>query len=502
MTVKKLLDFIETLPIGDGDLLGEPYKLLDYQRRFLRGAFSEGVIRAGLTLGRGGGKSGLASALALAAILPNSPLYRAGFECLCFASSFSQACIIGRSVKVSLELMGKSAQYRIRDSHHNFEITHHTGANFRCYGSDPKRAHGLRPNLILADEPSQWESGGERLAAALRTALGKRKGSRLLAIGTRPENEDHWFERLLTDPDKSVFSQVYAASRDDNPYLLSTWRKANPALNKGFPLREVLEAEARLAKTTPQEESTFKALRLNMGTREIQQAALLSPEAWAALEVDILPPRAGRFALGIDLGGVAAFSAAAAFWPQSGRLEGFVATGSLPSLEKRAETDRVPGVYERMKKAGELVLLGNRVVPVGDFMAEAIKRFGVPSKIAADRWRSGELEDGVTGAGLRLPEPTWRGQGWRDGGQDTRLFQKAAADKKIAVKKSLAFRASMTEARLVTDLARNQKLAKGSEAGRRQGGRDDLAAAMILAIAEGSRMDERPAPRLRYVSVG
>ncbi|MXW23046.1 MAG: hypothetical protein F4X55_02400 [Candidatus Dadabacteria bacterium] len=72
----------------------------------------------------------------------------------------------------------------------------------------------MRPNLILADEPAQWEIGGERLAPALRTALGKRKGTRMLAFGIRPDSETHWFERMLTEKDPSVFSMVFTASRE------------------------------------------------------------------------------------------------------------------------------------------------------------------------------------------------------------------------------------------------------------------------------------------------
>ena len=64
------------------------------------------------------------------------------------------------------------------------------------------------------------------------------------------------------------------------------------------------------------------------------------------------------------------------------------------------------GLYEALREAGELVQIGGRVVPVGPFLAEAVRRFGRPEWIAADRWRAGELADGVREAALRLPEPT------------------------------------------------------------------------------------------------
>ena len=94
---------------------------------------------------------------------------------------------------------------------------------------------------------------------------------------------------------------------------------------------------------------------------------------------------------GIDLGGTAAFSACAAFWPRTGRLEGFVACGTRPELSERALADGVAGVYEAMRDAGELVQIGGRsflwAVPAGS--AEAIR--------AAGRDRGGPVESGGAG---------------------------------------------------------------------------------------------------------
>ena len=492
MDVTKLIQYIETLPIGDGDLLGENYRLLKYQKRFLRGAFKDGILRAGFTLGRGGGKTGLASALALSALLPDSPLHRDGFEVAVVASSFSQACICGRSVKTSLELMGKTfgkkGNYRLRDSQNIFEIENQaTGSRFKVYGSDSQRAHGLRPNLILCDEPAQWVLKGERLAAALRTALGKRQGARLFAFGTRPDSETHWFERMLTEKDPSVFSMIFATARSADPFSERAWRKANPALDEGFPDIEILRAEARMARNDPDEMAGFRALRLNQGTRDTVTPFLLDPEAWKETEVIELPEARGKYALGIDLGGVAAFTAAAAYWPESGRLDGFQACGGNPPLSERAKADRVPGVYEQMEQRGELLIIGQKVVPIPDFLKECVLRWGPPSAIACDRYREGELVDAVNEARLRFPLPTWRGQGWKDGGTDIRAFKTELLEGRIHAPQSLAMRSAFAEARVMVDPTGSEKLAKQSEAGRRQLGRDDLCNAIIMAVAEGSR---------------
>ena len=139
----KLIASLESAPIGDGDLLGEPFRCLPYQRRFIRGAFKLGVRRAGLPLARGGGKTGLASALALDAIRPAGVLHRNGGETVVIASPFPQAKICFDAVRSSLELMGEAGTYRIRDQLNLADIQHKgTGAQLRVAGADNRRACG------------------------------------------------------------------------------------------------------------------------------------------------------------------------------------------------------------------------------------------------------------------------------------------------------------------------------------------------------------------------
>ena len=505
MTLKKLIPSLESAPVGDGDLIGQPFRCLPYQRKFLRGAFRPGVFRAGCSLARGGGKTGLASAMALDSIRPAGALHREGGETIVIASSFQQAKICFDAVRTSLELMDEDGEYRIRDQQNLADIQHRkTGARLRVAGADNRRAHGWRVNLVIGDEPAQWGPRGELLAAAIRTALGKRKDARALFIGTRPASDSHFFARLLAEDDPSVFALVYAAGPDDPPFTMKTIRKANPAVDHGLPDIETLRAEARLAKRDPAELATFRSLRLNQGTSEVESRMLIDALVWRGIETDALPPREGPVAFGVDLGGTAAFSACAAFWPRTGRLEGFVSCGTDPELSQRALADGVSGAYEAMRDAGELVQLGGRVVPVGPFLAEAVRRYGRPQAIAADRWRAGELEDGVREAGLSLPEPTWRGQGWRDGAQDVRAFRSAVLEGHVSAPVSLAMRAAFAEAKVVADSAANEKLAKAGEGQHRRRGRDDLAAAIVLSVAEGQRREASQPQRrsLRHALAG
>ena len=59
--------------------------------------------------------------------------------------------------------------------------------------------------------------------------------------------------------------------------------------------------------------------------------------------------------------------------------------------------------------------------------------------------------------------------------------------------------AAFAEAQTVSDTAANEKLAKAGEGMKRRRGRDDLAAAIVLAVAEGMRREaNKPRPRFRY----
>ena len=143
-------------------------------------------------MGRGNGKSALLAAVACATV--DGPLVQRRAETVCVASSFGQSRVIFEHVLAFLRPVierdgtGKKDRWRIQDSVNTATIEdRRTGARVRCIASDPRRAHGLAPALVLADEPSQWEpSKAEAMLAALRTGLGKIPGSRLVALGTRP----------------------------------------------------------------------------------------------------------------------------------------------------------------------------------------------------------------------------------------------------------------------------------------------------------------------------
>ena len=90
-----------------------------------------------------------------------------------------------------------------------------------------------------------------------------------------------------------MFALTYAADADDDPFAVKTWRKANPAMKHGLPDIEVLRAEARMARRDPAELATFRSLRLNQGTSEVDSQHLIDSTVWRSIETETLPPREG-----------------------------------------------------------------------------------------------------------------------------------------------------------------------------------------------------------------
>ena len=500
--------YLQGLKIGQGRHAGSSFCVLPWQSDFLRGGFGQ-ADDAALSMARGCGKTTFLAGIMASAIDVDGPLVEENADCVMVASSFDQGCIAFRHLLHFLQpsIQKYPGRFRIQDSANRATIQDRvTGARVVVLGSDPRRMHGIAPKLLLLDEISQWPvTSLDAAISALKTSRGKIQGSRGLWIGTRPGSENHPFAKRL----KGIgvgYSLVFAAGESDDPFDAATWRKANPSFDHMPDLVAVIRSEAEDAKKDPSELASFKALRLNMGTSDVVESVLLDPETWKGIEVEETElKRTGRFVLGLDLGSGVAMSCASAYWPERGCLDCFAVLPYIPSLAEKGRQDAVGNLYQRMAERQELILAGQRVADVGRLLREVLRRWGKPSVIAADRYREKELLQELESASFPVSDFVLRGMGFRDGSEDVRRFRKAILAGRVSVPVSLLLRSAMSEARTISDPAGNSKLAKGTEGGRRSRGRDDAAAASILAIAEGVRRFKTPASprrRRRIVAVG
>ena len=184
-----------------------------------------------------------------------------------------------------------------------------------------------------------------------------------------------------------------------------------------------------------------------MGISDVVSGLLLAADVWADIEGEV--EREGPYVLGLDLGGSTAQSAAAAWWPKTGRLEGFAVFPTSPNLATRSTNDGAGNLYSECHRRGELLLAGDMVSDVAELLTEALSRWGTPAAIAADRFKKAELIGHLNALDFPTADLVLRGMGWRDGAEDCRAFQLAALQGHVTPVKSLLLRASMAEARLV-----------------------------------------------------
>lgn len=479
----RVVKYIESCTVPSGDHAGELFTVLPWERRFVVGALTT-PGPAGLSVARKNGKSGIVAALACAVIDPEGPLHGSRRHVVCVASAFQQARIVFEDVIAILDAkypgLPRKA-WRVQDSANNAQIEHKSsGARVRCIGSDAKRAHGMRPYLVLADEPAQWPRGeSDRMYAALRTAMAQ--GGKLIALGTRSADTSHWFSKLLRG--ENGYAQVHACE-PDAPLTVASLKRANPSYAHFPNLRALLAEELDEARTDPAALVRLKALHMNAGVEDTERLHLVDAERWAEAENESAE-REGLCSWGVDLGTSHAMSAIAAYWPRTGRLECVAAFPRVPSLAERGLAAGVGSLYSEMAELGELVIAGERAVELRSLLGAALDRFGPPAAITFDAWREAELLDVLDEMRFPLCQLVKRRNGPRDGSEDVRAFTRAVVDGDVQHVGSLLLDAAMREAMLNTDAVGNTWLAKRAEGGRRARAQDDAAAAAVLAVSTG-----------------
>ena len=174
----------------------------------------------------------------------------------------------------------------------------------------------------------------------------------------------------------------------------------------------------------------------------------------------------------------------------SGRTEARAIAPGLPSLAEQERRDQVPrGTYTRLAEAGTLTTDGARRVPRAAALVDALRPWG-PLVVVCDRFRLAELQD--AGPGLRLVPRVAR---WSSASEDIRALRRSAADGPLSVAREsrALLAASLAVATVKTDDQGGVRLAKR---GTNNQGRDDVAAALVLAAGAVSRLPVRRPVRM------
>lgn len=499
MTAESVIAFLESLRIPEGPKAGQPLRLAEYQRQFVRGAMADDVMVGVLSIGRGNAKTALAAGIALGALMgvwDDQPRR----EVILAARNRDQARIAFGFMAGFLEGLGEDEQALFtvrRGSRLEIEYPERNGGLARVIAADGRSALGGAPTLAILDERAAWEGAkGDSLENAILSGLGKRNG-RALIISTSAPDDANTFSRWLDEPPPGTYVQEhrppFGLPADDLDSLLI----ANPGAAEGIGATpEWLVAQARRAIARGGSAlSSFRNLNRNERVSTEDRSVLITVDEWLSAEVapDDLPPREGPCVLGVDLGGSRSMSAAAFYWPETGRLEALGTFPSAPALLDRGQADGVSDRYTQMHDRGELTVMGEATVPFGPWLADVARRIdGLPVCIAGDRFRHAEFAEAMDKAGLARVPFVWRGFGWKDGAEDIERFRRALFDGRVRVAPSLLLRSAFADAITLIDPAGNHKLAKA-----RSLGRIDAAAAAVLAVAEGDRIMQAPKRKAR-----
>ena len=461
----------------------QPDQLLPFQRRFLKGALAPGVDVAALSIPRGNGKSCLAAHIIERALTPGDDLFVSGSEVVLLAGSLEQARLCFRFVRAALEA---DADYRFLDSSTKIGITHKpTMTRLRVISSNGKTAMGLVGiPLVVADEPGSWEvTGGELMHDALTTSLGK-PGSpmKVIYIGTLAPSSTGWWPDLVEGGSKDSVYVQKLQGRLDKWESWAEIKRCNPLTAVAPEFVKRLKIERAEALEDSRLKSRFLSYRLNLPSQD-EATVLLSVDDYQLMADREVPEPDGAAIVGIDLGHSRAFSAAVAVWA-SGRIDAVAVCPGIPSVPELEKRDHVPsGMYQRLVDDGQLLVADNlRVVPPEILWDAIVDRWGFPALIVSDRFRVNELRDVLRPSVPIEPRVTQ----WSSSSEDIRALRKHVKDGPFALVPGASelMITSLSKTRVQSDSSGNVRLLK---LGHNNAGRDDVAAALVLAAGAFAR---------------
>ena len=171
-----------TLIVPFGMLRGQPFKVPDWQREYIRQALAPGVREAGLSIARKNGKSGLVAALMLCYLC--GPLNVELWRGLCVSLTGALAAELRSAVALTAEASGMAGKLRVLKSPPPGRIEGQRGARLDILASDRASGHAVGADIAVIDEAGLLPESERELWAAVASSLSGRDG-RLLAISIK-----------------------------------------------------------------------------------------------------------------------------------------------------------------------------------------------------------------------------------------------------------------------------------------------------------------------------
>lgn len=425
---ERVIAFVERFCIvPEGDLMGKPVKLMDFQKRFILDIYDNpaGTSRAYLSIARKNGKTGLIACLLLAHLVgpeayQNSRITSGARTRKQASEVFNYAWkMVMFSPELSKIIKPTPSEKKLHGLPMNVE--------YYAISADAKGAHGGSPIVAILDECGQIRGPTDAFVEAIETSQGAYDGKALLiAISTQAADDGDLFSRWLDDAatgtDARIVSHVYSAPIDCDIQDREAWKAANPAMGVFRSVKDI-EDFANRAERMGADEPSFRWLYLNQ--RVEANAPFIDGTTWKA-NGDPVEEFTGPVYAGLDLSAARDLTAFVmisqvrdkwhvkpVFWlPGEG-------------LREKAAQDRVP--YDVWARDGFLETTPGRAVEyeyVARVIAGYVEQYDI-RQIAFDRWGFMHLKPWLVKAGFRDDQLEGDGALFKEFGQGTRSMTPA-----------------------------------------------------------------------------
>jgi phage terminase large subunit-like protein len=502
--VRRVIAFLEFLPITKGPLAGKRMKLLPEQRAFVQAIYGD-LTKQGLRKRRigiksepkGNGKTGLCAGLVLCHLLgpesePRGEIYSAAID-------RQQAGIIfAEAEAILLQVPEFAARVNVQRFVKKIEVLSGDGAGsvYEALTIDARRAHGLAPSLWVFDELAQAKD--RTLLDNLINGLGKRKEALGLIISTQAPADDHPLSQMIDDglrgDDPSVYVQLLAAPEDADPFAEETWFACNPALGKYLSLTEMRQAAER-ARRIPAFEASFRNLRLNQRVDASEEDRIVTLPVWkqGSVPVDREALRGRTCYAALDLSGKHDLTACVLAFPSDDDEPVFDLLPFFWTPDGQLSTRR-PAEQERFRewiRTGHLIAVPGPTIRYGYVAAEISKlsrEFDI-QVVGYDRWRIDDFKTDLAEIDANFPVPLEPfGQGYKDMSPAIEWFAELALTGRIRHGGHPVLTAAVAAAITVSDPAGNVKLDK-DRSNAQSVVRIDGAVAAVMALGLAKRSE-------------
>ena len=485
----RVIEFVHRyLVVPEGDLIGKPIRLDEWQQRFIRDIYDNpaGTRRAFLSIARKNGKTGTIACLLLAHIV--GPEAKLNTRIISGAMSKEQAAevynLAAKIIQLSPELSDPKITRIVPSGKRIIGVR--KNVEYQAVSAEGKTAHGKSPALAILDEVGQVRGPQSDFVDAIITAQGAYDDAMLFAISTQAPNDNDLFSIWLDDAKESgdprIVSHVYSAPPDCDLTDESAWKSANPALGKFRSLKDLREQAERAARM-PSFEPTFRNLGLNQRVEMV--APFIARGVWTANSED--PDDSAFYEcpvyVGLDLSARNDLTAMAMVaFREKWHVKTIVWTPEK-GLRERAKTDRAP--YDVWAKEGFIRPIPGASVDYGvlaEQIAEALEDCNVAA-VAFDRWRMDLLKAEFEKRGIELPLVPF-GQGFVSMAPALDTLETVLLNGEMAHGNNPVLTMCMNNSRVESDAAGNRKLNK-----KKATGRIDVAVALTMAMGVSSQAE-------------